>query len=292
MSAVTATTGHGGWPMTVFLTPEGEPFFCGTYFPRDHFLQVLAALDEAWRTREDEVRASGAHIATSLAEALRPPTPYAVEPGALSSAVGLLARQFDRVAGGFGGAPKFPPSMVLEFLLRHHARTGDRDALTMASHTLEAMARSGLYDQLAGGFARYAVDAGWVVPHFEKMLYDNALLLRAYTTWWKVSRDPLAERIVRETADFVVRELGTETGGFASSLDADAAGVEGLTYAWTPEQLREVLGDDDGPVAAELLGVTTEGTFEHGASTLQLPSEPVDSGWLDVVRARLLAARA
>ena len=132
MSAVTATTGHGGWPMTVFLTPEGEPFFCGTYFPRDHFLRVLAALDEAWRTREDEVRASGSHIATSLAEALQPPTPYAVEPGALASAVGLLARQFDHVAGGFGGAPKFPPSMVLEFLLRHHARTGDRDALAMA----------------------------------------------------------------------------------------------------------------------------------------------------------------
>ena len=292
MSAVTATTGHGGWPMTVFLTPEGEPFFCGTYFPRDHFLRVLAALDEAWRTREDEVRASGSHIATSLAEALQPPTPHAVEPAALSSAVGLLARQFDHVAGGFGGAPKFPPSMVLEFLLRHHARTGDRDALAMASRTLEAMARSGLYDQLAGGFARYAVDAGWVVPHFEKMLYDNALLLRAYTTWWKVTRDPLAERIVRETADFVVRDLGTETGGFASSLDADAAGVEGLTYAWTPEQLREVLGDDDGPVAAELLGVTTEGTFEHGASTLQLPSEPGDRDWFDDVRARLLAARA
>ena len=125
MSAVTATTGHGGWPMTVFLTPDGEPFFCGTYFPRDHFLRVLAALDEAWRTREDEVRASGTHIATSLADALRAPTPYAVEPGALDSAVDLLARQFDRVAGGFGGAPKFPPSMVLEFLLRHHARTGD-----------------------------------------------------------------------------------------------------------------------------------------------------------------------
>ena len=252
MSAVTATTGHGGWPMTVFLTPEGEPFFCGTYFPRDHFLRVLAALDEAWRTREDEVRASGTHIATSLAEALQPPTPYAVEPAALSSAVGLLARQFDHVAGGFGGAPKFPPSMVLEFLLRHHARTGDAPSRDMACRTLEAMARSGMYDQLAGGFARYAVDAGWVVPHFEKMLYDNALLLRACTTWWKVTRDPLAERIVRETADFVVRDLGTAAGGFASSLDADAAGVEGLTYAWTPEQLREVLGDD-GPVAAELL---------------------------------------
>ena len=291
MSAVQATTGHGGWPMTVFLTPEGEPFFCGTYFPRDHFLRVLAAVDEAWRTREDEVRASGTHIATSLAGALQPPRPYAVEPDALSGAVALLARQFDRVAGGFGGAPKFPPSMVLEFLLRHHARTGDGSALEMAARTLEAMARSGMYDQLAGGFARYAVDAGWVVPHFEKMLYDNALLLRAYTSWWKVSRDPLAERVVRETVEFLVRDLATDSGGFASSLDADAAGVEGLTYAWTPTLLREVLGDD-AESAAELFVVTDSGTFEHGASTLQLPVDPDDAAWFESVRTRLLASRA
>jgi uncharacterized protein YyaL (SSP411 family) len=291
MSAVTATTGHGGWPMTVFLTPEGEPFFCGTYFPRDHFLRVLDALDEAWRTREDEVRASGSHIASSLASALRSPTPYAVEPGALSAAVDILARQFDRVAGGFGGAPKFPPSMVLEFLLRHHARTGEASSLEMATRTLEAMARSGLYDQLAGGFARYAVDARWVVPHFEKMLYDNALLLRVCTTWWKVTRDPLAERIVRETATFLLRDLVTPEGGFASSLDADADGVEGLTYAWTPQQLCDVLGDD-AEKAAELLVVTPEGTFEHGASTLQLPVDPEDLDWFEGVRSRLLAARA
>ncbi|WP_330473979.1 thioredoxin domain-containing protein [Terrabacter sp. C0L_2] len=291
MSAVTATTGHGGWPMTVFLTPEGEPFFCGTYFPRDHFLRVLTALDEAWRTREEEVRASGTHIATSLADALQPPRPYAVEPRALSGAVELLARQFDRTAGGFGGAPKFPPSMVLEFLLRHHARTGETSSLEMASRTLESMARSGLYDQLAGGFARYAVDAGWVVPHFEKMLYDNALLLRAYTTWWKVSGDPLARRVVLETVGFLLRDLASDGGGFASSLDADADGVEGLTYAWTPAQLADVLGDD-GPRAAELFGVTPEGTFEHGASTLQLRSEPADRGWFDDVRSRLLTARA
>jgi uncharacterized protein YyaL (SSP411 family) len=291
MSAVTATTGHGGWPMTVFLTPEGEPFFCGTYFPRDHFLRVLDALDEAWRTREDEVRASGSHIASSLASALRSPTPYAVEPGALSAAVDILARQFDRVAGGFGGAPKFPPSMVLEFLLRHHARTGEASSLEMATRTLEAMARSGLYDQLAGGFARYAVDARWVVPHFEKMLYDNALLLRVCTTWWKVTRDPLAERIVRETATFLLRDLVTPEGGFASSLDADADGVEGLTYAWTPQQLGDVLGDD-AEKAAELLVVTPEGTFEHGASTLQLPVDPEDLDWFEGVRSRLLAARA
>src|SRR3954467_1842984 len=249
MSAVTATTGHGGRPMAVFLTPGGEPFFCGTYFPRDHFLRVLAALDEAWRTREDEVRASGSHIATSLAEALRPPTPYAVEPGSLTSAVRLLARQFDHVAGGFGGAPKFPPSMVLEFLLRHHARTGDRDALAMASRTLEAMARSGLYDQLAGGFARYAVDAGWVVPHFEKMLYDNAQLARVYLHWWRLTGEPAGARIALETCDWMLAALGTPQGGFASSLDADTPlrdadgtvrGVEGFTYVWTPAQLLDV----------------------------------------------------
>ncbi|NUO35757.1 MAG: thioredoxin domain-containing protein, partial [Dermatophilaceae bacterium] len=291
MSAVTATTGHGGWPMTVFLTPEGEPFFCGTYFPRDHFLQVLAALDEAWRTRETEVRASGTHIATTLAGALAPPTPYAVDPSALSAAVALLARQFDTAAGGFGGAPKFPPSMVLEFLARHHARTGDPDALSMASRTFRAMARSGMYDQLAGGFARYAVDAQWVVPHFEKMLYDNALLLRAYASWWKVTRDPLAEKVVRETAEFIVRDLGTEAGGFASSLDADAGGVEGLTYAWTPVQLREVLGDD-AAAAADLFVVTASGTFEHGSSTLQLPVDAADPEWFDDIRTRLLEARS
>ena len=291
MSAVTATTGHGGWPMTVFVTPEGEPFFCGTYFPRDHFLRVLAALDEAWRTREEEVRASGTHIATTLAGTLSPPTPYAVEPDALSSAVERLGSEFDVVAGGFGGAPKFPPSMVLEFLLRHHARTRDALSLDMASRTLEAMARSGMYDQLAGGFARYAVDARWVVPHFEKMLYDNALLLRAYTSWWKLTRDPLAERVVLETAGFLLGDLATPEGGFASSLDADADGVEGLTYAWTPAQLRDVLGEDADP-AAELFVVTAEGTFEHGASTLQLPAEPADQSWFGEVRSRLLGARA
>ena len=224
--------------MTVFLTPEGDPFYSGTYFPRDHFLQVLTALDEAWRTRQDEVRQSGRHIATALTDALVPPPPAVVDAAALDRAVATLASQFDSRAGGFGRAPKFPPSMVLEFLLRHTARTGDDLSARMAERTLEAMARSGMYDQLAGGFARYSVDAEWVVPHFEKMLYDNALLLRAYTTWWRATGSPLARGVVQEVADFTMRDLGTATGGFASSLDADAAGVEGLTYAWTPAQAR------------------------------------------------------
>ena len=161
----------------------------------------------------------------------------------------------------------------------------------MAQRTLEAMARGGMYDQLAGGFARYSVDADWVVPHFEKMLYDNALLLRVYTSWWRATGSPLARRIVEEVAGFVLRDLGTSDGGFASSLDADAAGVEGLTYAWTPAQLDEVLGAVDGAAAAELFVVTPAGTFEHGASTLQLPVDPRDEEWFASVRRRLLESR-
>ncbi len=290
MSAVTATTGHGGWPMTVFLTPEGAPFFCGTYFPRDHFLRVLEALDEAWRTRESEVRESGTHIATTLAGALEAPSPYAVQPADLERAVTHLAGQFDRRAGGFGGAPKFPPSMVLEFLLRHHGRTGDAQALAMASETLTAMARSGMYDQVGGGFARYAVDAGWVVPHFEKMLYDNAQLLRVYAHWWRTTGDPLARKVTEETASFLLQDLRTVEGGFASSLDADTDGIEGLTYVWTPEQLRDVLGEEDGGRAAAVFLVSAAGSFEHGTSTLQLSSD-ADLGWVAGVRVRLREAR-
>ncbi len=290
MSAVTATTGHGGWPMTVFLTPEGEPFFCGTYFPRDQFLRVLEALDEAWRTRESEVRESGTHIATTLAGALQSPSPYAVQPADLERAVAQLAAQFDRRAGGFGGAPKFPPSMVLEFLLRHHGRTGDAQALAMASQTLAAMARSGMYDQVGGGFARYAVDAGWVVPHFEKMLYDNALLMRVYAHWWRATGEPLALKVVEETAAFLLTDLRTAEGGFASSLDADTDGVEGLTYVWTPAQLQAVLGAEDGTRAATTFRVTDTGSFEHGTSTMQLVPD-ADLDWVAEVRPRLREAR-
>ncbi len=224
MTALTATTGSGGWPMSVFLTPDGAPFYCGTYFPREAFLRVLAALGEAWRTREDEVRASGVHIASELRRAVTARAPEALDSDALQAAVAALEHGFDRQSGGFGGAPKFPPSMVLEFLLRHHARTGEPRSLAMADQTLTAMARSGMYDQLGGGFARYSVDARWVVPHFEKMLYDNALLVRVYLHWWRLTGSSLAERVVRETIDFLLRDLLTADGGFASSLDADTDG--------------------------------------------------------------------
>jgi uncharacterized protein YyaL (SSP411 family) len=179
----------------------------------------------------------------------------------------------------------------LEFLLRHHGRTGSTEALEQARLTCEAMARGGIYDQLAGGFARYSVDSGWVVPHFEKMLYDNALLLRVYLHLWRATRSPLAERVAHETARFLLRDLRTPDGVFASALDADTEGVEGLTYVWTPEQLAEVLGEADGSAAADLLGVTAQGTFELGSSTLQLRVDPHDLQWWSGIRDRLLAAR-
>ncbi len=301
MDAVTAMTGHGGWPMTVFLTPAGKPFFAGTYYPkvRTHgmpaFGDVLLAVSETWQRRRADVEQQGDAVVARL-EKLRsvesvvgdgPP-----DAAGLSTALRALMRQYDHVRGGFGDAPKFPPSMVLEFLLREHARTGDPDALLMAEATMRAMALGGMYDQLTGGFARYSVDAAWVVPHFEKMLYDNALLARVYLHLWRATGRSLGRRVALETADFIVRELGTAEGGFASALDADSEGEEGRYYVWTHEQLVDVLGDDDAAFAAEVFSVTPEGSFEHGASTLQRRREPDDVRRLDDVRRRLAEARA
>jgi uncharacterized protein YyaL (SSP411 family) len=293
MEATVALTGQGGWPMTCLLTPTGEPFFAGTYFPREHFLRLLHSAAHAWSTERDGVLAAGQRIVSAIADAPLPgalgsPVPQAAD---LDAATQVLIEQFDPTNAGFGGAPKFPPSMILEFLLRQVERAGSDTALVAAERTFEVMARGGMYDQLAGGFARYCVDAAWVVPHFEKMLYDNALLLRAYAHWYRLRDVALAGRVVRETAEFLLRDLRVPSGGFASALDADTDGVEGLTYVWTPDQLREVLGAD-ADRAAELFTVTATGTFEHGASTLQLRMDPVDVGWHADVRDRLLAARA
>ncbi|MBA8822869.1 hypothetical protein FHX42_000198 [Saccharopolyspora lacisalsi] len=287
IEATQAMTGQAGWPMTCFLTPAGEPFHCGTYYPArplhgmPSFRQLLDAVAQAWRERGDEVRRTATNVAEQLAAqgSALPESP--VDDETLATAVSQLHSEFDAEAGGFGDSPKFPPSMVVEFLLRHHERAGDegtgRTALGMAEDVCESMARGGIYDQLAGGFARYSVDAKWVVPHFEKMLYDNALLLRAYAHLARRhGAGSLAERVTRETARFLLREMHTPEGGFAASLDADTDGVEGLTYVWKPEELRQVLGAEDGAWAAELLMVTTEGTFEHGASTLQLRHDPDD----------------
>ncbi len=301
MEAVQAMTGHGGWPMTAFLTPSGRPFYAGTYFPplprhgMPSFRQVLEAVADTWAQRRDEVDQAAATVAERLGgiRSTASRQPPAAE--RLDAAVRRLSAEFDPVHAGFGAAPKFPPSMVLEFLLRHHARTGDSEALHMVTATCEQMARGGIYDQLAGGFARYSVDREWGVPHFEKMLYDNALLLRVYAHWWRATGSPLAERVTRETAEFLLRDLHTPEGGFASALDADTVvdgrSAEGATYVWTPGQLREVLGDDDGEWAASLLGVTDAGTFEHGTSTLQLPRDPDDPSRWATLRETLLRAR-
>ncbi|UZN03164.1 thioredoxin domain-containing protein [Cellulomonas sp. S1-8] len=301
MAATQAMTGSGGWPMTVFATPDGRPFFCGTYFPprRVHqmpsFPEVLAALAAAWTGSRDEVLTSADTIADALGQrpaagADGPSGGDLVDERVVARALGGIAATFDERDGGFGGAPKFPPSMVLEWLLRHHARTGDADALAMVRRTLDAMARGGMYDQLAGGFARYSVDATWTVPHFEKMLYDNALLLRVYLHAWRLTGDPLDRRVVEETAAWLLADLRTGEGGFASALDADSEGREGAFYAWTPAQLRDVLGDDDGAWAAHAFGVTAEGTFEHGASVLQLQDDPA-AARRATVRDRLRDAR-
>ncbi|GGT10982.1 thioredoxin domain-containing protein [Streptomyces kurssanovii] len=299
MEAVQAATGQGGWPMSVWMTAGGEPFYFGTYFPPEprhgmpSFRQVLEGVSDAWTGRRDEVGEVAQRIASDLAARSLVAGGDGV-PGEedLARALLGLTRDYDERHGGFGGAPKFPPSMVLEFLLRHHARTGGEGALQMAAHTGEAMARGGLYDQLGGGFARYSVDREWVVPHFEKMLYDNALLCRVYAHLWRATGSDLAKRVALETADFMVRELRTAEGGFASALDADSdtadgGHAEGAFYVWTPAQLREVLGDEDGARAAELFAVTEEGTFEEGSSVLRLPVGEPDAD----LRARLLTAR-
>ncbi|GAA4903210.1 thioredoxin domain-containing protein [Streptomyces coeruleoprunus] len=305
MEAVQAATGQGGWPMTVFLTPDAEPFYFGTYFPpaprhgMPSFQQVLEGVRAAWDDRRDEVDRVAATITRELAGRSLATVGSGVpgEPELAQALLGLT-REYDDRYGGFGGAPKFPPSMVIEFLLRHHARTGSEGALQMAADTCERMARGGIYDQLGGGFARYSVDREWVVPHFEKMLYDNALLCRVYAHLWRATGSDLARRVALETADFMVRELRTNEGGFASALDADSDDgtgrhVEGAFYVWTPERLRDVLGEEDGAYAARYFGVTDEGTFEHGSSVLQLPQGAgvADAERVARIRQRLLAAR-
>jgi uncharacterized protein YyaL (SSP411 family) len=298
MTATQAMTGQGGWPMTVFATPDGDPFFCGTYFPKANFRQLLDAISEAWREKRDDVVDQGARVVQAIGGAQLvggPTAPISAE--LLQAAANGLVKEHDQLRGGFGGAPKFPPHMNLLFLLRHYQRTGSASSLEVVRHTVEAMGRGGIYDQLAGGFARYAVDATWTVPHFEKMLYDNALLLRAYTEVWRLTEDPFARRIADETAAFLLRDLATPAGGLASALDADTQGVEGLTYSWTPAQLTGELGEEDGAWAADLFNVTEAGTFEHGSSVLVLARD-IDAAtpelvkrWEDV-RSRLLAARA
>jgi len=304
MSATQAMTGQGGWPMTVFMTPDGDPFLCGTYYPRERFIQLVMAVADAWKKNKGQIQTESIRIRQSLAENAAAMSALGGSAGELNlqdvtaTAVAGLERSFDRVRAGFGAAPKFPPSMVLEFLLRHDERTGEWPALSMAEATCEAMARGGMYDQLGGGFSRYSVDASWTVPHFEKMLYDNALLAGVYTHLWRRTGQrhgregaALARRVAEETCEFMLRELRTPEGGLAASLDADSDGSEGAFYVWTPDQLREVLGPEDGDFAVAAFGVTDAGTFEHGTSVLQRLAEPEGHERFDRLRGVLLTAR-
>ncbi|CAN5697548.1 thioredoxin domain-containing protein [soil metagenome] len=306
MEAVQQMTGQGGWPMSVFLTPDGKPFYGGTYFPdqRRHglpsFRDILAAISDAWRTNRRDVEQSASRMVQAI-------TPTRATGGASASEVPAVAtleaalvgleRTFDAARGGWGGAPKFPQPMVISWLLRHHARTGDKRPLAMARRTLDAMADGGINDQLGGGFARYATDAAWLVPHFEKMLYDNGLLARVYLDAFRLTGEPRYAEVARATLDLVARELRTASGGgFCSSLDADTNGEEGLTYVWTGQQIDDILGPASAPFKAAY-GVTDEGNWEgHNILSRVQRGPPAGSGRevydeLGAARRRLLEAR-
>ena len=280
MQAVQAMTGQGGWPMTVFLTPEGMPFYGGTYFPPDDrpgmpgFRRVLRSLADAYRTRGDDI---GRTIA-SMREMYESPrlgsaagADGALDAATLHRAFATLVHQYDARRGGFGGAPKFPPSMALEFSLCYWARTGVTEALEMARDTFLHMARGGIYDQVGGGFARYSVDGAWLVPHFEKMLYDNALLIRLGAHLWQATGDAEIRRVTEETIEWAVREMWSPEGGFYSSLDADSEGHEGKFYVWSLGECEHLLGAD-AALACEYWNVTRGGNFE-GANILHVPKE-------------------
>ena len=278
MQATQAMTGHGGWPMTVFLTPEGEPFYAGTYFPPEDrhgmpsFQRVLRGVADAWENRQDSVT----HTTSSMRElyaasAERTRATGVLDEQLFSRAMSALVQRYDAQAGGFDGAPKFPPTMVLDFLLRQWARTGEAQALEMATHTFQQMARGGICDQVGGGFARYSVDGQWLIPHFEKMLYDNALLIRLGAHLWQATRNLEFRRATEDAIGWVAREMTSPEGGFYSSLDADSEGHEGRYYVWDSSELTSLLGEDASLVKT-YWGVTPEGNFE-GRNVLYVPHD-------------------
>ncbi len=295
MDAVQQMTGGGGWPMSVFLTPDGRPFYGGTYFPDKprhglpSFSQVLTGVAEAWREQREEVEQAGTSLASSIAAATPPAGDGGLSAVLLDEALAEIERGFDARTGGWGGSPKFPQPMTIEFLLRLAVRPGGDDRLlAMARRSLDAMAAGGIHDQLGGGFARYATDSLWLVPHFEKMLYDNAQLARAYVHAWQLTRDPLYRDVALYTLAFMERDLLTGGGGFAASLDADTAGTEGATYVWSLAEIEALLGDE-APEFCRAYGVTANGNWE-GHNILSRVADG-DMERLRRARETLLAAR-
>jgi uncharacterized protein YyaL (SSP411 family) len=270
MTAVQLMTGSGGWPLSVFLTPARKPFYGGTYFPPDDrygrpgFKSLLRNISQAWTTRRADIDSDAVRLTGAVQQALQagPAEDMSPSPALLNEAAATLARSYDTAWGGFGGAPKFPPAGALAFLLRRHSETGDSATLAIVTHTLQAMARGGMYDQVGGGFHRYSVDARWLVPHFEKMLYDSALLARVYTEAWQVTREPFYRRIATETLDYVLRDMTGPEGGFYSAQDADSEGVEGKFYVWSRDELLDALGDKTGALMADFFGASEKGNFE------------------------------
>jgi hypothetical protein len=293
MEAVQAITGRGGWPMTVFLTPDGRPFFGGTYFPRadlhgtPSFRRVLDAVADAWSNRHDEVDQQADALADAIDRRTRLPQDLiagpegantdagSLAPALLAAAASDLGARFDPAWGGFGPAPKFPQPQLVELCLRHHRATANASSLAMATTTLGAMATGGIYDHLGGGFARYSTDDTWTVPHFEKMLYDQAGLVRAYLHAWQVTGEPRWMQVVEETVGYVLTELGAPGGGLCSAQDADSEGEEGRFYVWTPAEVAAAAGPELGAVATEWYGVTAGGNFEGRTILRRPPGAPL-----------------
>jgi len=294
MEAVQSVSGHGGWPMTVFLTPDGKPFFGGTYYPKPGFLQLLAAIDDAWHNRRPELLDQAGQLTESLNRLAKLTAGAGELPGTdvLNAALQALAAEFDTEWGGFGRAPKFPQAMTLELCLRAHAHNGGEGARTVVTTSLDAMASGGMYDHLGGGFARYSVDAFWMVPHFEKMLYDQALLSRVYLHAWLQLGEPRWRQVLDETIGYVLRDLRQPEGGFSSAEDADSEGEEGRFYVWRREEIEQVLGPELAPAAIEWYGVTKSGNFE-GSNILHRPvrGELARPPEVEVARQRLFDAR-
>jgi uncharacterized protein YyaL (SSP411 family) len=278
MNAVQMMTGHGGWPMTVFLTPDLKPFYGGTYYPpvprhgMPAFPQVLMAIADSYGNRRDDVMSSATAITAELNKINRFVASEEMLTGDILTQAFLgLSRNFDKTWGGFGGAPKFPPSMSLMFLLRYAKRTNSPEAMLIVETTLRRMAAGGMYDHLGGGFARYSVDARWLVPHFEKMLYDNALLARTYLYAYQQTKNPDYAQVAEETFEYIIRDMTDRSGGFYSSEDADSEGEEGKFYVWTPDEVISILGEEEGRLFCDFYDVTAGGNFEHGTSILNTP---------------------